>query len=202
MVRLRDERGAANILIIPAAMALMLATLFAIRTLGSATDDSRQARAAADSAALAAVGAWADAIDAEYQRTASATSLEAFWSFAGRSLGSFTTSQISARASRFAQENGAELVSVQVRPAAGTVTVVVRDKNEVPETGQRLTHQSTAQLRFGSGSGVCRSGSKVGYLLAATCYTSSPLAPTDGEPVDFVAPTGLRAPVIEAELTG
>jgi hypothetical protein len=186
-----SDRGAANLMVIPVVMGLVFVTLLLIRTLGSATADSREARTAADAAALGAVQAWSDSIESGFWSASGSSSHAGFWGFAGRSLASFASPDISAQAHYFAQRNGAEVTSVSVDPVAGAVTVSVRDTEEVPETGQRMEHTATAQLTFVSG--ACRSGSHVGYLIYGACRTTAPPTPTPS-PTPTPTPTSTPSP--------
>jgi hypothetical protein len=173
-VRVRDDRGALNIVIIPVVVFLLAAALFLIRNLGGGVDDSRQARTAADAAALAAADAWSESIESRYY--AALGSPEAYRAFAGRQLSSFATSRVRERADYFAAENGATVVSLTVNKDA-TVTVRVRDKESLPDTGQQAEHQSTVRVQLDGG--ACRSGSRVGYLISVTCVTYIPPPPPD-----------------------
>ena len=167
--RARGDRGAMNIVIIPVVAALVFAAIFLIRNVGGGVDDSRQARTAADAAALAAAGVWSDSIQTAYY--AALGSQEAYQAFVGRRLSSFATPQMRDRANYFAAQNGGTVVSYTVNEN-GTVTVGVRDDRTIPDTGHQAEHQSTARIRFDSG--ACLLGSQIGYLTAGTCATSVP----------------------------
>jgi len=190
--RLFDDRGQANIIVVPVVVALLVVTLLLIRNLGSGVDESRQARTAADAAALAAVDTWSDAIKTQFDLARTSGSEDDFWQLVGRPLSWFTTRDaLCASADSFARKNGSTLVSC-VPGADGTVTVRVRDNRSLPDTGQQAEHSSTAQLQFVSG--VCRSGSQIGYLIGRTCQTQAPAPAPPAAPIDPGAPAPAPVP--------
>lgn len=193
--RLRDDRGAMNIVVLPVVVALVFAAVFLIRNLGGGVDDSRQARVAADAAALAAAGAWSESLESGYYSALG--SQATYRAFAGKQMKSFATSRARDRADYFAEENGTTVVSFKVSND-GTVTVRVRDDERLPDTGQQAEHQSTARVKLESG--VCRSGSRVGYRISGACVISIP--PPDPEAPVAGAPRVLDAYSARVVLVG
>ncbi|MGY4643326.1 hypothetical protein [Cellulomonas sp. URHB0016] len=185
-----NDRGATNLLLVPAVLGLMAATLLIIRIAGSATNDATQSRTAADAAALAAANAWRDNIGDGFHTAWTAHTPAGFWAFAGRDLSSFASVEMTNAARSYANANDAELVSLTVDPVNAQVTVRVRDFDTVPETSTRVEQVSTAGLVFSSG--ACRSGRHVGYLVGHTCKTSAP-APTP-TPTPTPVPTPSPSP--------
>ncbi|MCL2667274.1 MAG: hypothetical protein FWF02_06155 [Micrococcales bacterium] len=175
--RARDECGAMNIVVVPVVLVVMFSALVLIRNVGLGVDESRQARAAADAAALAAAGAWSETIEDDYY--ASLWSPEAAREFVGRQMTSFAAARVRERADYFARENGATVVGFAIS-GDGTVMVRVRDTAPLADTGGQAEHSSTARLRFESG--VCRSGSRVGYQSGQSCITYIP--PPSPDPLD------------------
>lgn len=188
----RDDRGAANMLAIPATAALVAVAVLIVTMLGSATADSRDARTAADAAALAAAEAWRAPLGAEFSRASSSRDPLVFWSFPGTDVGSFSSGAVSAAAARYARANDAELVSVDVDAGNASVTVRVRHRDVVPETGKRLEQTATAQLVLRSG--ACRSGRTLGYLIRGRCLTGMPPAPPTPSPTPAPSPATTSSP--------
>lgn len=212
---IRGDQGAANLLIIPAVMCLVALTLLLIRTLGSATGDSRQAQTAADAAALAAVHAWSDSIENSFDMATASGTETGFWGFVnglqGRPLQDFADASVCGAAKSFANQNGGQLVYCQLNVGAGTVTVKVRDLSSVPETGQQVTHEATAALQ--PVSGVCVSGSSIGYrTTGGQCVTKQPPSSPAADPglvvdpvpgdVPFAAPITVGRFDVQVELVG
>lgn len=172
---LGQDRGGVNVMLLPAVVAVVVGALLLIRLIGSATNDEREARTAADAAALAAVDRWRVDLRSAFDGAVDASDPATFWSFAGTDLGSLASGAMSADADRYARANDAELVSIDLDPAAARVTVRVRHVDTVPDTSTRKESVATAELVLRSG--VCRSGSRLGYLVGGTCRTTAP-APT------------------------
>lgn len=178
--RLRSDRGAANMFLVPAIAGVLAATILVITVLGSATADSRSARTAADAAALAAANAWRAPLAAEFARTSRSLNPLVFWSFPGTDIGSFSSVAVRNAARDYAEANDAELVAVDVDADAARVSVRVRHRDVVPDTGERMEHTATAELLLRSG--ACRSGRTLGYLIAGRCITGMPPAPPTPSP--------------------
>ncbi|MCL2850065.1 MAG: pilus assembly protein TadG-related protein [Micrococcales bacterium] len=172
--RRQDDRGAANLMIIPAIMGLLIVTLLVIRNIGSATDDSRQARTAADAAALAAAKVWSDNMERDFDAATGAGEGDdvSVSSFRGSQMSSYLTGAAAA-ASAYAAANNAYLVGApQFDTTTGTVTVTVRNTDTVPDTGQRMEHSATAQVKFPPTSGACVTRGTLGYRTGRLCDTS------------------------------
>jgi len=179
----KDDRGAANLIVIPVAMGLVFATLLLINMLGSATDNARHARTAADAAALAAASAWSDQVKADFDDALRDGDPHDFWDFL---LGGYhRPSEPCARARAFALQNGADprpggvVCTSAIRPDGVTVTVRVRDAEIVPGTDRRMERQATARVVFTSG--VCLGTTRIGYLERGPgggCVTTRPPYPS------------------------
>lgn len=191
--RAMADRGATNLLLIPAVAGLVAATLIVITVLGSATNDAREARAAADAAALAAAEAWRDRIELAFLAGYRADDADDFWDFVGTDLGSLSSWHVAEAADRFARANGAELLGVDVDPSRARVSVHVRHLERVPELGDRLESVATAELRFRGG--VCRTGRTLGYLVGGTCQRVPPPTPTPTSEPDAAPPPPFESPV-------
>lgn len=140
------DRGATNLLLIPAVAGLVAASLLVITVLGSATDTARESRTAADAAALAAAGAWRDRVENAFGIGVGASGPEDFWGFAGTDLGALGSWRVADAAHRYARANGAEVLAVSVDPVRAQVTVRVRNLDPVPGTGDRI--ESVKRPRF------------------------------------------------------
>jgi len=177
---LADDRGATNLLIVPAVAGLVAAAVLVITVVGSATSDSRGSRTAADAAALAAADTWRDGVRAAFDASRWASDPDVFWAFAGTDLGSLTSGRMTEAARSLAAANDAELVSVDIDVLRAEVTVRTRNLDAVPGSGQRIESVSTAELRLLSG--VCRSGRALGYLVGGSCRTVAPAPEPTPEP--------------------
>ena len=173
-----DSQGAATIMIIPAIMVLLLAGLLVIRNIGSATTDSRQARAGADAAALGAVKAWSDTMEVTYYASAGSTELIPWtqytypWSFFRGTHISAYTQGTAAAAATYAGANNCYVVNMRLDTVRGKVTVTARNLDSVPDTGQQAEHTSTAQFSFPQSSGACMtSGGILGHNKYGGCDT-------------------------------
>ncbi|GIG39078.1 hypothetical protein [Cellulomonas phragmiteti] len=214
---LAGDRGATNLLIVPAVAGLLAVALLVIGIAGSATSDSRESRTAADAAALAAADVWRDGVRGAFDAARWAGDPDDFWRFAGTDLGSLTSGAMIDSARAYAAANGAELVDVDVDAYRAQVTVRVRNHETVPQTSRRIESVATAELRLESG--VCRSGRFLGFRVGSTCRTAAP-APTPTpsptpEPVEdpeapppppppppppFAPPSGIGAFLVDTRL--
>ncbi len=173
-----DSQGAATMMIIPAIMVLLLAGLLIIRNIGSATTDSRQARTGSDAAALAAVKAWSDSMEAVYYASAGSTELipwttytYPFSFFRGTPISGYTAGTAPAAAA-YAGANNCTVVNMRLDTVKGKVTVTTRNLDSVPDTGQQAEHTSTAQFAFPQSSGACMtSGGILGHNKNGMCDT-------------------------------
>lgn len=170
--RALGDRGSVSMLLIPAVAGLVVVSVVAIKVIGSATNDRAQSTTAADAAALAAVDRWSDALEDVFDAARGASDPDDFWGFAGTDLGSLTSGSLSSAARSYAAANGAELLSLSIDPARAEVTATVRDLDVVPTSGRQIQSVATAQLQLRSG--VCRSGSTLGYLVSGVCRTAAP----------------------------
>ena len=213
------DRGATNLLLVPAVVAIVAGTLLVVTVLGSATNDEREARTAADAAALAAADQWRDGVRSAFDAARWSTDPVGFWRFAGTDLGALGSPAVVDAARGFALANDAELLEVSLDAATASVTVRVRTLDPVPRTGDRTEQRATAELVLRSG--VCRSGSRLGYLVGSTCRTSAPPpapvptpsvvptpdpsasptpTPTPPPPPPFSAPSGIGAFLVDTRL--
>ncbi|MBO3088552.1 hypothetical protein [Cellulomonas dongxiuzhuiae] len=184
---LGSDRGAVNVMLVPAVVAVVVGALLLIGMVGSAANDEREARTAADAAALAAVDRWRLDLRSAFDAATGSSDAADFWAFAGTDLGSLASGGMTSAADRYAQANDAELVSFDVDPANARVTVRVRHLDTVPETTTRKESVATAELVLRSG--VCRSGSRLGFLVGGTCRTSAPPPPPVPSPTPEPTPS-------------
>ncbi|GEM_PF-492567 len=208
------DRGAVSLLLLPAAAALLAVTVLAVLVIGSAANDRRQSVTAADAAALAAAGSWADALELAFDARADADDVDTFWSFAGTDLSGVVPAGLTTSARSYARANDAELIALSIDVADASVTVRVRADDAVPGSGRQVESVATARLDLLGG--VCRSGRTLGYLIDGACVTRAPApepapepdpdapdpdpdAPPEPEP-PFEAPDGLGAFGVRAVL--
>jgi hypothetical protein len=212
------DRGSVSLFLVPATVALLFVTFLAIAVIGSATNDRRESTTAADAAALAAAQEWQDSLKDYFDLHAGASEHGAFWGLAGTRLQDVTSSSaMQASAASFAARNDAELVDFAVDFATAQVFVRVRNNDTVPQSSKRVESTATAGLEFRSG--LCRSGVRLGYLIAGACRTVPDVLPTPTptpspspgqtpppvtpEPIPpFSAPSGLGGFRIDTVLTG
>lgn len=215
-----SDRGGVNVMLLPAVVAVVVGALLLIRMVGSAANDEREARTAADAAALAAVDRWRLDLRSAFEAATGSSDAADFWAFAGTDLGSLASGGMTSAADRYAQANDAELVAIDVDPANARVTVRVRHDDTVPETTTRKESVASAELVLRSG--VCRSGSRLGFRVGGTCRTSAPPpppvptptpepTPLPGEPTPsptpppppppFAPPSGIGAFRVDTRLT-
>ena len=84
-----DERGSISPYLCIASGLLTMVALLVMLSLGDATLHRRDASNAADSAALAAAGAWADSIESAYDDAVGAGNADDLWGGVGNSVGSY-----------------------------------------------------------------------------------------------------------------
>lgn len=189
---LQSERGAISLATIPVAAGLVAVTLTAMHMLGSAATQHREAATAADAAALAAAGAWADGVEEAWNAARWSDQDDTFWAFAGTPLSDYTSATMQSRASDLAAANNAQLMGIWVDPSDGTVTVSVQDLSAVPHTSTRMEYSASASLRWDSG--ACRSGAVVGFLTTAGCQTRAPEPPPTPSPTPAPEPSEGESP--------
>lgn len=184
------ESGSISLFLVPAIAGILAAAVLVIVVLGSATNDRRESVTAADAAALAAGQAWRDGLEDTFDDAVDAAddgNAAAFWDLAGRPL-SFGNPQaaMEAAARSYAARNNAELLDLDVDWPRGKVTAFVRSLDEVPESGTRIESRATSELVFVSG--LCRSGSTLGFLLGGTCLGAAPEPEPTPEPTETLEP--------------
>lgn len=179
-----DSQGAATIMIVPAIMVLLLGALLVIRNIGSATTESRQARAGADAAALGAAKAWSDAMELTFNASASSTELipetqytYPFSFFRGTSIAMYMAGAAGG-AANYASQNNCYVKSISFDTTNAKVTVTVVNRDRVPDSNQQAEHTATAQISFPQDSGACMtSGGVLGHNKGScdTQYKGGPV---------------------------
>ena len=178
----REERGSILPYTVGGTMVLLLIGLLLITYLGDAYDQRRQASTAADSAALAAAEAWAEALEDHYTQAVLADGEAGLWDDVGQPLGAFA-GDAAAAADEYAALNGATVTAVSYDPWHARVTVSVEGDDTVQDTGHRSVSTATAQIVFVDG--VCNSGGRLGLMIGGTCRTEPspvPVAVTTPDP--------------------
>ena len=181
------ERGSVSALLIPAVAGLVAVTIVVIVMVGSATNDRRESTTAADAAALAAADVWVNAVENAFDAAWDADDADGFWGFAGTDLGALSSGAVSAAAARYADDNDATLVSLNVDPVRAEVTVRVRNNDTVPNSDRRIESVATAKLVLESG--ACRSGRWLGFLVGGSCRTAPPAPTPTPTPTPEPSPT-------------
>lgn len=193
----RGERGSILPYMALTAMLLTALALVIMVMLGDGVDKKRQAATAADAAALAAVGAWADALEENYLSAQKATTFEQFWLHWGQPSTLGASGRMQADARQFAAANDTTLTGLSTDALRTAVRARVRGTEAAERTSTRLTGQAAAEVVFQS-SGPCVQGGRRGWLENGVCrlqptpeeiayYTSNPRPP-------WVPPPGVLVP--------
>ena len=165
--------------------------------LGKVTLFRRDASGAADAAALAAAGAWADSLETAYNNAYRAGDSNGLWSGVGRGLGSYAGLEAKNAADKYASRNNATVTAYSVDPAHRTVTVTVETNSSIEGVDKKMTATSTAEIVLEDG--VCLNGGKVGFKIDGSCVakrpkeSSAPAQPsTAPSSKPFKAPEGMN----------
>lgn len=134
--------------------------------LGEGYDKNRQAKTAADAAALAASQAWGEQLEKEYTKAFTSKSQPEFWSHFGRPL-SYTKGEANIKATEYAKNNDATVVSVNYDSRTATVTVTVQGNGQIKDTGKKAEATAAATVVFEGG--VCNSGGHLGFSIKGAC---------------------------------
>ncbi|MFI9489479.1 pilus assembly protein TadG-related protein [Promicromonospora sp. NPDC052451] len=165
------ERGSMHVMTIPVAVGMLTAAVLVISMVGTATDDRREAGTAADAAALAATQEWDEHLGLLHALHLGVDEPEAFWDLAEEAL---LTPELEgdmrAVARAYAEENGAELLRLDIDTARLRVTAEVRHEVAVPGTGIRSEAAATAGVRLRGG--LCLADGGPGWVIDGECRTS------------------------------
>ena len=126
-----DERGSISPYLCIASGLLTMVALLVMLSLGDATLHRRDASNAADSAALAAAGAWADSIESAYDDAVGAGNADDLWGGVGNSVGSYAGPKARRAAETYASRNGATVTAYSVNATRRTITVAVETNSAV-----------------------------------------------------------------------
>ena len=196
------ERGSILPYLTLAAGVLAVLALTFMVGLGKVTLFRRDASGAADAAALAAAGAWADSLESAYNNAYRAGDSNGLWGEVGRGLGSYAGLEAKNAADKYASRNNATVTAYSVDPAHRTVTVTVETNSSIEGVDKKMTATSTAEIVLEDG--VCLNGGKVGFKIDGSCVAKRPKeasAPTPApsqprrtsSPAPFKAPDGMAA---------
>lgn len=177
--RAERERGSMHVMTIPVAVGLLTVAVLIISMVGTATSDRRQAGAAADAAALAATQEWNEHLGLLHALHLTVSEPGAFWGLAEEALLTPSLEREMREAARaYAEENGAELESLDIDTERLRVTVRVRHQDTVPGTSVRPEATATAGVRLSGG--VCLTDGGLGWLLGGECRTEPEEEPDGG----------------------
>ena len=95
---------------------------------------------------------------------------------------------MSAAAARYADDNDATLVSLNVDPVRAEVTVRVRNNDTVPDSDRRIESVATAKLRARERRRAARAG-WLGFLVGGSCRTAPPAPTPTPTPTPEPSPT-------------
>lgn len=164
-----DEKGTMLPYAVAGTFIITLVGYMLIGYLGEGYDESRQAKTAADAAALAAADAWGKHLETEYTKAFTSKSQPEFWSHFGRPLAQ-TKGEANIKAGEYAKNNDATVTSVDYDSRTATVKVTVRGNDQVKDTGKKAEATAAATVVFESG--VCNSDGKLGFSLKGACIDS------------------------------
>ena len=136
-----------------------MVALLLMLSLGDTTLHRRDASNAADAAALAAAGTWADSIESMYDDAVDSDNADGLWGGIGKGLGSYAGLEAKNAADTYASHNGATVTAYSVDATQKTVTVSVETNSTVEGTDEKMTATSTAEIVLKDG--VCLGGGKV-----------------------------------------
>jgi hypothetical protein len=170
--------------------------------LGKITLHRRDASGAADAAALAAAGVWADSLESAYNNAYKSSDPDGLWGGIGRGLGSYAGLEAKNAADKYASRNNATITAYSVDPVHRNITVTVESNSSIEGVDEKMTATSTAEIVLEDG--VCLNGGKVGFKIDGDCVTKRPKdsTPTPSAPAQprgatpspkpFKAPEGMR----------
>lgn len=191
--RCADERGSIHVAVIPMVVGLLAAAVMVIVLLGGVTGERRESTTAADAAALGAAEVWDAELEDTFTWRVGSSEHVSFWALAGTPVAdTIDAGAMRAKASEFAERNGAELTGFSVDAARLEVSVSVRNRSTVPETSTRVPAQATAEIELTGG--LCLSGGQMGYRLPWGCQTWPEAAPTPPPPTPTPTPTPTPSP--------
>jgi len=182
-----DERGSIFPYLCIACGALAMVALLLMLSLGDTTLHRRDASNAADAAALAAAGAWADSIESMYDDAVDSDNADGLWGGIGKGLGSYAGLEAKNAADTYASHNGATVTAYSVDATQKTVTVSVETNSTVEGTDEKMTATSTAEIVLKDG--VCLGGGKVGFKIDGNCVTERPKETPSPEPSPTSSPS-------------
>ncbi|WP_026406708.1 pilus assembly protein TadG-related protein [Actinomyces gerencseriae] len=185
-----DERGSISPYLCIASGLLTMVALLVMLSLGDATLHRRDASNAADSAALAAAGAWADSIESAYDDAVGAGNADDLWGGVGNGVGSYAGPKARRAAETYASRNGATVTAYSVDATRRTITVAVETNSAVEGVDERMTAESTAEIVLGNG--VCLKGGKIGFTMDGRCVAKRP--DEDPAPESTPSPSPTTAP--------
>ena len=185
-----DERGSISPYLCIASGLLTMVALLVMLSLGDATLHRRDASNAADSAALAAAGAWADSIESAYDDAVGAGNADDLWGGVGNSVGSYAGPKARRAAETYASRNGATVTAYSFNAIRRTITVAVETNSAVEGVDERMTAESTAEIVLGNG--VCLKGGKIGFTMDGRCVAKRP--DEDPAPESTPSPSPTTAP--------
>lgn len=184
--RAAEERGSMLPYVVAGVFIITLIGYMLIGYLGEGYDESRQAKTAADAAALAAAESWSKALEAEYTKALASTSPEEFWDHFDNPLNQ-TRGRAEIAAQEYAGNNDASVTSMSYDSRTATVEVTVRGNDEIRDTGQRAEASASATIVFEGG--ICNSKGRLGVSIGGGCATG----PTSAAlPDDFDTATSLE----------
>lgn len=188
-------------LTVAAGILALLALVFMVG-LGKITLHRRDASGAADAAALAAAGVWADSLESAYNDAYKASDSDSLWGGVGRGLGSYAGLKAKNAADRYASRNNATITAYSVDPVHRTITVTVESNSSIEGVDKKMTATSTAEIVLEDG--ICLNGGRVGFKIDGECVTKRPKETTSPttppvrpqapsqSPTPFKAPEGMR----------
>lgn len=185
-----DERGSISPYLCIASGLLTMVALLVMLSLGDATLHRRDASNAADSAALAAAGAWADSIESAYDDAVGAGNADDLWGGVGNGVGSYAGPKARRAAETYASRNGATVTAYSVDATRRTITVAVETNSAVEGVDERMTAESTAEIVLKNG--VCLKGGKIGFTMDGRCVAKRP--DEDPAPESTPSPSPTTAP--------
>lgn len=193
-----NERGSILPYITIAVGILALLALTFMIGLGKVTLHRRDASGAADAAALAAAGVWANSLESAYNDAYKASDPDGLWGEVGRGLGSYAGLEAKNAANRYASRNNATITAYSVDPVHRTITVTVESNSSIEGVNKKMTATSTAEIVLEDG--ICLNGGRVGFKIDGECVikrpkeTTSPTTPPAHPQAPSQSPTPFRAP--------
>jgi len=164
-----NERGTMLPYAVAGIFIITLIGYMLIGYLGEGYDENRQAKTAADAAALAAAKAWGQQLETEYTKALTSKSQPEFWSHFGHPL-SQTKGAANTKAAEYAKNNNATIMSVNYDSRTATVEVTVKGDDQIKDTGKKAEATAAATVVFESG--VCNSNGNLGFSIKGVCIDS------------------------------